>query len=48
MAHIPEEDRDNPSIYPTKEVLARCEPAVYQGERIESLYENALTRVLAA
>jgi spermidine/putrescine transport system substrate-binding protein len=48
MEFIPEEDRDNPAIYPPPEVLAKCEPAVYQGEQVASLYEAALTRVLAA
>ncbi len=45
---IPEEDRQNPALYPPREVLARCELPVYKGEEIESLYANALTRVLAA
>ena len=29
MAYIPEEDRNNASIYPSEETLARCETAVY-------------------
>jgi spermidine/putrescine transport system substrate-binding protein len=48
MEHIPEADRTDPAIYPPREVLERCEFAVYKGEQIESLYQDALTRVLAA
>lgn len=48
MAYIPEEDRTNPAIYPPREVLERCEVSVYKGEAVESLYDDALTRVLAA
>jgi spermidine/putrescine transport system substrate-binding protein len=45
---IPEADRTNPAIYPAEETLARCEYATYKGEQVEKLYEDALTRVLAA
>ena len=45
---IPEEDRNNPALYPAREMLERCEVPVYKGEEIESLYADALTRVLAA
>lgn len=45
---IPPEDRANPALYPAPSVLKRCEIPVYKGERIESLYADALTRVLAA
>jgi spermidine/putrescine transport system substrate-binding protein len=48
LAFIPEADRTNPALYPPREVLERCEVATYKGEEIESLYEAALTRVLAA
>ncbi|HET6520628.1 MAG TPA: spermidine/putrescine ABC transporter substrate-binding protein [Geminicoccaceae bacterium] len=48
MEHIPEVDRTNPSIYPSREVLRRCEVSVYKGEGVEQLYSDALTRVLAA
>ncbi len=48
MAYIPEADKTDPSIYPPREVLERCEVAVYKGERIEQMYQDALTRVLAA
>ena len=48
MAYIPEADREDPAIYPPREVLERCEFAVYKGEQIEGLYQDALTRVLAA
>jgi spermidine/putrescine transport system substrate-binding protein len=48
MEYIPEADRDDPAIYPPRAVLERCEFAVYKGEKIESLYQDALTRVLAA
>jgi spermidine/putrescine transport system substrate-binding protein len=48
LEFIPEADRNNPALYPPREVLDRCEIAIYQGEKIESLYSDALTRVLAA
>lgn len=48
MPFIPEEDRDNPAIYPSPETLARCEYATYKGEAVEKLYADALTRLLAA
>ena len=48
MGYIPEADRNDPAIYPPREVLKRCEFAIYKGEQIESLYQDALTRVLAA
>ncbi len=47
-AYIPTEDLENPAIYPPAEVIDKCEISVYKGEEVESRYENALTRVLAA
>jgi spermidine/putrescine transport system substrate-binding protein len=48
MEYIPEADRTNPSIYPPRETLQRCELPVYKGENIEQMYAAAMTRVLAA
>jgi spermidine/putrescine transport system substrate-binding protein len=48
LQFIPEADRADPAMYPAREVLERCEFAVYKGEEIEGLYQDALTRVLAA
>jgi spermidine/putrescine transport system substrate-binding protein len=48
MEYIPEADRNDPAIYPARDVLQRCEFAIYMGEKIEGLYQDALTRVLAA
>lgn len=47
-ALIPEEDLLNEVIYPPAEVMARSEFARYMGPEIESLYQAAMTRVLAA
>ena len=47
-AFISEEDLENPAIYPPDAVLEKLQVQVYQGEKVESLFENALTRVLAA
>jgi len=47
LAFIPEEDRNNSAIYPSRETLERCEVAVYDAEK-DDLKEKALTRVLAA
>jgi spermidine/putrescine transport system substrate-binding protein len=48
LEFIPEADRENRALYPPREVLDRCEVAIYKGEEIESLYADALTRALAA
>ena len=48
LDYIPETDRTDPALYPPREVLERCEVYVYKGEEVESLYQDALTRVLAA
>jgi spermidine/putrescine transport system substrate-binding protein len=48
LEFIPEADRNDPAMYPPRAVLERCEFAVYKGEEIEGLYQDALTRVLAA
>ncbi|GBD44418.1 Spermidine-binding periplasmic protein SpuE [bacterium HR40] len=48
LQYLPVEDRENPAIYPPREVLEKCEVTVYKGEEVESLYDRALTRVLAA
>ena len=48
LEFIPQEDRTDPTLYPPRAVLERCEVPVYKGEKIESLYAEALTRVLAA
>lgn len=48
LQFLPKEDLENPAIYPPREVLEKCEVSVYKGEEIESLYDQALTRVLAA
>jgi spermidine/putrescine transport system substrate-binding protein len=45
---IPPEDRANRALYPAPGVLERCEIPIYKGEKIEGLYADALTRVLAA
>lgn len=47
MEFVPEEDRNNPAIYPSREILERCEAAVYDPQK-EDLKEKALTQVLAA
>ena len=48
MEYIPEADRTNPSIYPPREILQRCEVPVYKGEKVEQMYADAMTWVLAA
>ena len=48
MEYIPEADRTNPSIYPPRVILQRCEVPVYKGEKVEQMYADAMTRVLAA
>ncbi len=40
--------RNNPAIFPSEETLKRCEVAIYLGEKVERLYEDAWTRIQAA
>jgi spermidine/putrescine transport system substrate-binding protein len=44
---LPAEYRDNPAIFPSDATLAKCESAIYQGEAVERLFEEAWTRVQA-
>jgi spermidine/putrescine transport system substrate-binding protein len=48
VALLPEEDRDDPQVYPPEDVLAKSEIPAYKGEAAEKMYEDVLTRVLAA
>ena len=47
-ALIPEADRLNEAIYPPADVMARSEVARYMGTEIETLFQAAMTRILAA
>ena len=44
-AALPESERDDPTVYPPADVLARCEIAAYQGERPIQFYERLWQRV---
>lgn len=48
QAFIAPENLANPAIYPPNEVLARCEPSFWQGEAVETMYRDALQRVIDA
>lgn len=48
LEFLSEEDRNNPAIYPARSALEKSEVSIYKGEEVESIYEEALTRVLAA
>ncbi len=39
---------NNPAIFPTAEVIAKCEPSVYSGEESIKLRDEAWTRIQAA
>jgi spermidine/putrescine transport system substrate-binding protein len=45
---LPEAERNNPQVYPPQDVLAQSEVPSYKGEAVEKMFEDALTRVLAA
>ena len=45
---LPAETRDDPQVYPPADVLAKSETPAYRGEAAEKLFEDVLTRVLAA
>ena len=47
-ALMPDEYNNNPAIFPSDEVIARCEPPLYLGEAVQRLYDESWTRVLAA
>ncbi|MFW5681220.1 MAG: polyamine ABC transporter substrate-binding protein, partial [Pseudomonadota bacterium] len=47
-ALLPKEILDDPAIYPSDETLAKCEFAKYKGEDVQRMYDDALTRILAA
>ena len=38
----------NPAIFPTEETLAKCEPALYLGEDVTRMLDEAWTRIQAA
>ncbi|GAB5470937.1 MAG: spermidine/putrescine ABC transporter substrate-binding protein [Rhodospirillales bacterium] len=42
------EYKNNPAIFPSQETLDRCEPALYRGETVLRMINDAWTRVLAA
>ena len=46
-ALLPDEYNNNPAIFPNDETLARCESALYLGEDVERIKDEAWTRVLA-
>ncbi|TVQ36590.1 MAG: spermidine/putrescine ABC transporter substrate-binding protein [Geminicoccaceae bacterium] len=48
LALLPEEILNNPAIYPSEATMAKLEYARYQGEDVAKMYDDALTRVLAA
>lgn len=39
---------ENPAIFPTDEVLAKCEPAVFLGQDVTKMWDEAWTRINAA
>ena len=45
---MPEEYQNNPAIFPSEEVLARCELATYLGEEATRVRDEAWTRIQAA
>jgi len=45
---MPPEYVNNPAIFPSDEVIARCEPPLYRGETAIQLYDAAWTRIQAA
>ena len=47
LALMPDDYRHNPVIFPPAPVLATCEYSHYQGQAVQSAYEQAMTRVRA-
>ena len=48
LALMPAEYRNNPVIFPPAAILAQCEYSHFQGQIIQSAYEQAMTRVRAS
>lgn len=42
------EYRDNPAIFPSDEIIAKCEPAIFRGQEGTKLLDEAWTRINAA
>ena len=47
-AHLSDDYNNNPAIFPSPETLANCEAAVYLGEDVTRMKDEAWTRVLAS
>ena len=47
-AKMDDEYNQNPAIFPTDEVIARCEVFTYKGEDVTRMFDEAWTRVQAA
>ncbi len=45
---MPPEYVNNPAVFPSDEVIARCEPPLYRGEAVVQLRDAAWTRIQAA
>ena len=45
---MPEEYRNNPVIFPSEEVIAKCEPGLYLGEEATKVRDEIWTRIQAA
>ncbi|MGL6183333.1 MAG: ABC transporter substrate-binding protein, partial [Aestuariivirga sp.] len=45
---MPEDYRNNPVIFPSAEIIAKCEPGLYLGEEATKVRDEIWTRVLAA
>ena len=45
---LPDDYNNHPAIFPSAEILAKCEPAIYQGLEVTRRYEEAWTRIQAA
>lgn len=45
---MPPEYVNNPAVFPSDEVIQRCEPPLYRGEKVVQLLDAAWTRIQAA
>jgi spermidine/putrescine transport system substrate-binding protein len=45
---MPDDYRNNPVIFPSAEIIAKCEPGLYLGEEATKVRDEIWTRVLAA
>jgi spermidine/putrescine transport system substrate-binding protein len=45
---MPDDYKNNPVIFPSPEIIAKCEPALYLGEEAMKMRDEIMTRIRAS